>query len=193
MLKAHKFFVGGLLAILLASTATAAVNQVPFFSQRDSRWARQQLGTCSGDTIGSAGCAITSVSMFVAARGSVVDPARMNTWLTNNRGYVDGCSLIWSRAADYDGTGGLTWVGTGTLSTPASLKSAVDSGRLVVMKSNRFAAAGISHWVALRGYNNAGTVWSDFVYWDPWDTLPTTRRIGDSSWVVSGAATRIYR
>ncbi|GMV43737.1 MAG: hypothetical protein AMXMBFR64_54530 [Myxococcales bacterium] len=164
-----------------------------FFSQNNTSWACNGLGTCSNTTIGTcgtktpAGCAITAAAMALKARGASVNPGTLNTYLKNNGGYASGCSVYWAKVADFDGSGGLKWKGTGSLTTVSALKSLLDAGSLVVAKSNRFT----NHWVVVSGYGSTGTSWSHFTYLDPWDTTATTRKLGDG-WVGSGAVTRIY-
>lgn len=165
-----------------------------FYSQNDSQWSCNQLGTCSRTTIGRcenntpAGCAVTAAAMLLRSVGAGVNPGTLNSWLINNYGYSRGCDIIWSKVADYDGPGCLAWEGTGSLTTPQTLKSLLDQGRLIIARSQRFP----QHWVVIRGYDGQGSQWSDFWYWDPWDNTATTRRLGDG-WVGQGASIRIYR
>ncbi len=166
---------------------------IQFFSQNGS-WKCDQLGTCAGTTIGDCGsktpggCLMTCVAMGLKSRGADVSPANLNKWLRDNSGFQNGCLINCSTAATYDGTGGLTWVGTGTLKTPADLKKVCDEAKYVIARSSRFS----NHWGAIRGYRNDGSRWSDFLYWDPWDTTPTTRQLGDG-WIGAGAETRIFK
>jgi hypothetical protein len=163
-------------------------------SQNDTRWACDELGTCSDMTMGKCpghspgGCAVTALYMLSTANRSVAyTPADLNRWLTTNGGYASGCYIRWSRAADYDGPFGLTWVGTNTLSSPAALKALLDKRYLIVASSRRFA----SHWVAVTpGYGGSGASTSNFGYLDPWDG--TCRVMGDG-WVGTGAELRVYR
>ena len=163
-------------------------------SQNDSRWTCNQLGTCSNYTMGTCsgrlpgGCAVNAVWMLSTANRSVATtPADLNRWLTNNGGYSGGCSIIWSRAADFDGPYGLTWVGTNTLSSPTALKSLLDSRYLIVAKSHRFS----EHWVAVQpSYGGSGTDIRNFGYLDPWDG--TCRIMGDGL-VYVGVPLRVYR
>lgn len=169
-------------------TAQAAQLAVAFFSQRDSRWSGNQLGTCSGTTIGSAGCAISTIAMAGARSVSNFNPASLNTYLTNNGGYLNGCNVIWSVAANIDGSGGFTWHGTGTVSSAANLKLLIDGNKFPIARSARFS----SHFGIIIGYYNQGTALSDFYYLDPWDTSAVFRRVNDG-WVTSSSATRIYQ
>ena len=89
-----------ILACLGASVSAASnrtyVASYPSWRQCDSRWKGDQLGTCS-ETICKAGCAITSVAMFIAGRGYGGDPGKFNQWLKSNGGYVSGCDIVWGK------------------------------------------------------------------------------------------------
>lgn len=67
------------------------------YKQCDKRWGGNQLGT-SSNTICSAGCAMSSVAMYVTTRGHSKDPGQLNEWLKSNGGYAKGDLLVWSAA-----------------------------------------------------------------------------------------------
>lgn len=56
------------------------------YKQCDSRWANEQLGTCSSTTICSAGCAMSSVAMILATKGCSYTPSTLNSWLKSHSG-----------------------------------------------------------------------------------------------------------
>lgn len=159
-----------------------------FFSQLDARWSANTLGTCSGTTIRSGGCAISCIAMAGARSVNNWNPATVNTYLTNNRGYVSGCNVIWSAAANVDGSGGFTYIGSGSVGSAASLKSLIDSGKVAIARSARFS----SHFGIVLGYNRPGTRLSDFYYLDPADRSAVFRTVGDG-WVTATSGTQIYR
>ena len=66
------------------------------YKQCDGRWANQQLGTCSL-TLCSAGCAMSSVAMILATKGTGHNPSSLDSWLTQNGGYANGCDIYWGR------------------------------------------------------------------------------------------------
>jgi hypothetical protein len=68
------------------------------FSQRDPRWARDQLGT-SSYTIAQAGCLITALASILVDFGIPTDPHRVNAWLTDHRGYANDCLLRFAAPA----------------------------------------------------------------------------------------------
>jgi hypothetical protein len=78
------------------------------YKQCDSRWGSQQLGTCGGTTICSAGCAMSSVAMIIATKGGGYNPGNLDSWLTKNGGYSGGCNINW---ASVDKLGYTTFVG----------------------------------------------------------------------------------
>ena len=117
-----------------------------WYSQRDSRWANTKMGnsTPSNDTIGNYGCALTCVAILnqVEKNGSTsdVNPATLNTWLTSTTGgYAydkDGYALIvWGKAADMDGSGGLSYCGSDdTWDNWSYLDDQLSAGRKVIIK-----------------------------------------------------------
>jgi len=86
----------GLVGSAFAYNATDGINP-PLWKQCDSRWGGQQLGTCSGTTICSAGCAMTSVAMYLSYRGWGGNPGTLDKWLTQNGGYAGGCNIYWGK------------------------------------------------------------------------------------------------
>ena len=57
----------------------------PFFSQRDPRWAQNQLGNSPSQTIASWGCMMTCNAMILAARGFDTNPGDLNDLLRQRR------------------------------------------------------------------------------------------------------------
>jgi hypothetical protein len=78
------------------------------YKQCDSQWGSQELGTCGGTTICSAGCAMSSVAMIIATKGGAYNPGNLDSWLTQNGGYSGGCNINW---ASVDALGYTTFVG----------------------------------------------------------------------------------
>jgi len=80
---------------------------VPAYSQRDLRWAGDQLGPSrGGGTLGGAGCAVTCAAMLATAVGCDVTPGELNKWLSENGGFcgVAGSPLnllLWHRVAEF--------------------------------------------------------------------------------------------
>ena len=72
---------------------------VPAYQQGDPRWSFELLGPTI-DTIGQAGCAITSAAMVLAAYGVDVDPHRLNAYLNGHAGYTPNGYVYWEKAAE---------------------------------------------------------------------------------------------
>lgn len=60
------------------------------YSQRDSQWASQRLGTVDGVTIGQYGCYITSFAMIAGYFGHQISPNALDDIFTNKGLYTDG-------------------------------------------------------------------------------------------------------
>ena len=56
------------------------------WKQCDSRWANNRLGYSTSDTICSAGCLMTSITMAVTSMPTWIEPGGMNEWLKQNGG-----------------------------------------------------------------------------------------------------------
>jgi hypothetical protein len=72
---------------------------VPVFTQDDPRWTFELLGP-TFDTIGQAGCAVTSAAMVLSAYGVDTDPDRLNQYLTTHNGYTENGWVYWEKAAE---------------------------------------------------------------------------------------------
>ena len=99
----------GVIALVLWLWWQPAVKPVPAFGgspmlvqladgaryfQRDPRWAGKPLGG-SADTVGSAGCAVTSAAMAMTNLGYAIDPGQLSGALTAKGGFTDEGWLVW--------------------------------------------------------------------------------------------------
>lgn len=141
---------------LAIKTSITLVN----YKQFDPLWRNDILGTCSGTTIWSAGCAMTCVAMILATSGDNVDPGTLNTWLTNNNGYLSGCNIIWAAVNNFS-THHVSYFNTAIYSFNI-IKGEIDGGNPVIAWVNNQ-----SHFVLIYGYNNNGNSASDFLVSDP--------------------------
>jgi hypothetical protein len=172
--------------MVMAVPVWAAVFSIPFFSQRDSAWSATKLGSSTTLTIGSHGCAMTSVACLLKFRGADCDPAKLNTYLKDNSGYDSNSAIKWDVAAKFGSTQWLNYKGKSTLPSLATLSKDLDAGKLIVAESSRFGSQ--THFVVIRGVTTDNT---QGYYWDPYDTSATQRRIGDG-WVNVGSGTRVF-
>ena len=91
---------------LALMSAAVAVQAYPIFKQCDPLWAKDQLGTSLTNTICSAGCLMSSVSMILNDCGRKINdqditPKNLNSWLRRYGGYVDGDNLVWGSIKPY--------------------------------------------------------------------------------------------
>jgi Peptidase_C39 like family len=164
----------GLAAGLGVPVVAAADNSIaiPAISQQDGAWAGARLGASPTDTIGSAGCAITAVTMMLGHYGIQTDPASLNAWLTPTGGYAYWDQLVWDAVTRYSGGRVLFsgWFGPDL----GLIERELDAGRPVVAEVQ---LSGNQHFVLLAGYTSGG----GFVINDPWfgDSVRFSDRYGD--------------
>lgn len=75
---------------------------VGLFSQGDPAWGDDQLGP-SDQTMGEAGCAVTSAAMVLHSYGVDTDPGRLNAYCDEHGGYTPQGWLYWEKAAETSG------------------------------------------------------------------------------------------
>ena len=146
---------------------------VPLLGQQDPAWSGYRLGTSPTETVGSSGCAITSVVMMLNYYGISTDPGLINGWLTNNGGYFFDDKILWASIDTYS-NGRVVF--TGWLGPDLNLiTSEIDAGRPVIAE---VSLNGNQHFVILTGYDSNG-----YIINDPWfsDVAYFAARYGDPS------------
>jgi Peptidase_C39 like family len=162
---------------LNAGQVTAAADSsttVPVMGQQDGAWGGAPLGSSPTDTIASAGCAITSVTMLLRYYGMNTDPGAFNSWLNGNGGYANNDQLIWGAVTSYS-AGRVTF--SGWLGPDMNvIDGELDAGRPVVAE---VSLGGNQHFVLLTGYSTGDGLTAN----DPWfaDTVKFSDRYGDPS------------
>ena len=155
---------------LITAPAPAAADQtlgVGVIGQQESSWASAHLGASPKESIGSAGCAVTSVAMLLAYYGVQTSPRRLNDWLTANGGYADGDLLIWTRLSDYVPN---RFRYTGWHSPePSVINAELDAGRPVVAEVR---LGRNQHFIVLAGRSG-----DDYTINDPWFDDSVTLRV----------------
>ena len=145
---------------------------IAVMGQQDGAWAGAPLGTSATESIGSAGCAITAVTMMLRYYGLNTDPGAFNAWLTANGGYAYDDQLIWDAVTRYSGgrVAFSGWLGP----DPGTIQAELDAGRPVVAEVSLGAN---QHFVLLIGYTTEGGI----VINDPWfaDSVRFIDRYGD--------------
>ncbi len=168
---------------------------VTLFSQRDSRWAGERLGS-SYLTIGGSGCAMVSVAMAGTAVEPALTPSVLNARLSANGGYTPGGLLYWAVAGAQ--IAGLRFLAYPTWrSTPkppadvARIRAAVARGEFVVVQVDFVPATSAldTHFVLI--LEDLG---DDFLVADPWhgDTVRLLERYGRGTLEASIYAAAFY-
>jgi hypothetical protein len=159
---------------LVTAQASAAADEslgVAVIGQQESRWASAQLGASPQESIGSAGCAVTSVAMLLTYYGVQTSPRRLNDWLTANGGYAEGDLLIWTRLSDYVPN---RFRYTGWHSPePGVINAELNAGRPVVAEVR---LGRNQHFIVIAGRSG-----DDYTINDPWfdDSVTLRARYGD--------------
>jgi len=154
-MKAFLLAAALLLVVVLLSESVSACPRYVLYKQCDSRWGSRHLGT-SSQTICSAGCAMSDVSMILASEGIKINgaesnPGTLNSWLISHGGYVGGDLLVWNAIASLGNVSMLTYT---TSVSQAELKKYVDSCHPVVVN-----VRGGSHWVLITASTGNLNVW----------------------------------
>ena len=113
------------------------------YKQCDSRWAQEPLGTSTSNTICRAGCAMSSVAMYLSTRGHTQTPESLNRWLVAHEGYVSNDLLVWGAVNSF----GVRFQSMETGVSSATLQSGLAACHGIVAN-----VRGGSHWVLLTGF-----------------------------------------
>lgn len=133
---------------------------VPLFSQNDPAWKNNVMQTC-GQTIGAAGCALTSTAMVFKYYGAVnKNPGQLNTCLGHY-----ACPIYWAVAATACSENKATFVEYWTFSYP-KLQSMLSAGRPPIVK---LVKGDSTHFVVVR--SGSGSQPSNYHINDPWDGM----------------------
>lgn len=125
-----RFYLSPVLLFSIISISGAVWNP-PFYQQSNSSWENILLGF-GPQTIGQAGCLMTSVTMMVAGEGvlfngTMPDPPMMNEFLKKNYGYIHGDDFI------FDSVNPLGTVFQGFLWTPFEIVQAFQQRHRVIL------------------------------------------------------------
>lgn len=133
-------------------------------SQQDPQWKNLKLGN-SNLTIGSYGCALTAVAMYLSGFGYAEDPASLNSKMKSRGGFVDA-AIVW-------GAVGAIYANirfknllicTDTDAPIDMIGNSTAAGQPVLLQVDSSPSAGLqTHWVV--AYQKMG---KDFLVLDPW-------------------------
>jgi hypothetical protein len=168
--------VASALASPLADSADSSMS-IATMGQQDPAWAGAPLGSSPTETIGSAGCAITAVTMMLRYYGIDTDPGAFNAWLAANGGYAYDDQLIWDAVTRYSGgrVAFSGWIGPDL----GIIEAELDAGRPVVAEVH---LGGNQHFILLTGYSTDGGLELN----DPWfnDSVRLGDRYASPGWDI---------
>ncbi|MGA7911369.1 MAG: C39 family peptidase [Candidatus Dormiibacterota bacterium] len=152
---------------------------MPTFSQEDPAW-RDSLMQIGTDSIGAAGCALTSTAMMLNYYGSSLTPAQLNSCLG-----ASADPIIWKAVPSC--TNGLVSGGDRIDFTWADLDALLASGRPAIVGMLRGQTG--SHFVVVT--QGGGGVADSYRITDPWDAT-TYKTLGSyinagytPAWIIS--------
>jgi hypothetical protein len=133
------------------------------FSQRDSRWAEDRLGS-SQVTIGKGGCLLTAAATMVADWGTETDPGRLNNWLRSHGGFADGSLLLFGAFAEL-GAQFTDYTDCKTVPAPIQrIRNALRVGNVVFVAIDWSPGGSVqTHWVRVLALDE-----HDGLLMDPW-------------------------
>jgi hypothetical protein len=136
---------------------------VPFFSQRDPRWANHPLRTVPGgcgyscNTIGKCGCTLTSVAMVFRYYGANLNPASLSDCMGTS-----ACPFYWGTGASCSG-GKASWSNRYNFSWGRLEQEVKQSNHSVILGMTR---GNQQHWVVV--LSGSGTSTNNYRIHDPW-------------------------
>ncbi len=138
---------------------------VTAYSQRDTEWAQDGLGTSLQPTLNDAGCLVTAVASLVAdLGGQLLSPGLLNDWLRANKGFVQGNLFVLDSVLSL-GLRRLKSLQPRTDSTAiTALSDALKAGQGVVVQVDFTPGGALNqHWVRLLSVDE-----KDGQIMDPW-------------------------
>ncbi len=133
-------------------------------SQQDPRWKNINLGN-SNLTIGSYGCALTCVAMYLSGFDYPEDPASLNTKMKSKGGFVDA-AIVWGAVSSiYPAIKYKNLILSRDTDAPVDLiGNSTAAGQPVLLEVDSSPKSGLqTHWVV--AYQKVG---KDFLILDPW-------------------------
>lgn len=134
------------------------------YSQQDPRWKNGKLGF-SGDTLGTHGCALTAVSMYLKGFGFEIRPDSLNDRLKSVTGFM-GAAIVWGAVpALFPQVKYKNIIICRDSDAPLNqINAAISNGHPVVVEVDYSPASGLqTHWVLLYARQD-----NDYLMLDPW-------------------------
>lgn len=131
---------------------------VTIYNQRDPRWANVRMGSSVG-AIGAVGCLITSVASMLSDAGKILTPDMLNTWLTQNGGFVSGNLFVYNSIDKLGAVKFSTRIDCPLTAAPmAQLDAEINGSNFVIVKVNNGLPPDY-HWVRYLGKGEMVDPW----------------------------------
>lgn len=139
--------------------------------QYDSKWKSIHLGN-SSYTLGSAGCAVTSVAIQMARAGATasfeINPGSLTSYLNSNGGFTDGGAIYWASVSkaspsfNYVGTGPSGYGNMPVNNRISTISDYLSQDKYVVAHVGGSIHGDTSnHWVAVTAVDNGNVIMID--------------------------------
>lgn len=128
---------------------------IPALSQNNPGWANEVMQTC-GQTIGNAGCLLTSATMVFQFYGSSKNPKQVNACMGN-----EACPWYFVKGADSCSENKAAFLGIYS-PTYDNFVWALSQGYPPILEVG-------GHWVVIYGVSGSGAQDSHYYIVDPWD------------------------
>jgi hypothetical protein len=119
-------------------------------SQRDPKWKGDKLGT-SSLTLGTSGCAVSSVAILLSGYGYSETPGSLNSKLKTKGGFI-GAAIVWGAiSVIYPKVKFSNIIISRDSDAPlAAIDASIARGRPVLVEVDSSPASGLqTHWVVL--------------------------------------------
>lgn len=154
-----------IITIIVILCSALSAGNFSWFSQNDSRWNSERLGS-SRSSIGNSGCVLSCLAMLLntEASNTRMTPDRLNDWLRRNGGFA-GNNMRWQIPGEIDGSGfGLELVSQSARRNDWDyLSGELSKGNKVIVK----VAGRRSHWVLVVEQRGPANVASSYIVNDP--------------------------
>lgn len=173
-----------------APEADIILEGIKLFSQRDSHWSSNKLGT-STSTLGSHGCLITCAASMLNYFGQATDPGKLNQLLTEKNLYYQGnlfafgsLDNLFNVKLDWD-----NFIDCATTPAPLDRIDQILQAKFPLIVKVDFDTDDDDvdqHWVMIYGKENG-----EYIILDPWDGQKKTfeSRYGDPARYIFRIAT----
>lgn len=155
---------------------------VTAYSQRDTEWYYDGLGTSPKPNMGEAGCLVTAMASIVTdLAGQLLSPGLLNDWLRGNKGFLQDNLFVFDSVAPLGLRRIRSIYASATPAPIADLADALNAGNAIVIEVDFTPGGPMNmHWVRLLSVDE-----KDGQIMDPWQK-PGKEFVPLSTYFASG-------